>query len=115
MSNANKIAAPATATSVPARTHQIAKQSFGFLHGVLLRSHRNGQAGLTGSVDHVDSSHLAPAGAIGSYTDRHVSSPDLEVPVLVPPRSLDHLIPLSQRSHFSAYKTSPTWSASFND
>lgn len=90
MSDANKIAAPARAMSVPTRAHQIAKQSFGFLHGVLLRSHRNGQADLAGSIDHVDSSHLAPAGAIGSYTDRHVSSPDLEVPVLVPPRSLDH-------------------------
>lgn len=115
MSNANKAAAPAGATSVPARAHQIAKQSFGFLHGVLLRSHRNGQAGLAGTVDHVDSSHLAPARAIGSDTDRHVSSPDLEVPVLVPPRSLDHLTPLSQRSHFSAYKTSSAWSASSND
>lgn len=115
MSNTNRIASPTSATSVPARTHQIAKQGFGFLHGVLLRSHRNGQSGPAGTIDHVDSSQIAPTGDIDSYADRHVSSPDLEVPVLVPSRSLDHLTPLSQPSRFSAYKTSRAWSASFND
>ncbi len=95
-------------TSTPVSPHQLAKQRFNFVSRVFAGSHRNVQANLTRSVDHLEASKRAFPGAIQRNSNGYITRSDLEVPILVPADFFCHALHLQQNLSFLSIHKAPT-------
>ncbi len=92
-------------TSAPVDSHQLAEQRFRFLTRIFAGVHRNVQAYLAWTVDHMERRKHALAGSIQGNANGYIAPSDLEAPILKPTRVSGHAsIPKPQFPLLSIHK-----------